>query len=58
MVDDLATLEARVSKGFDWLYAREQAGKTDAEYEKWLSTWLSLLDDYEARLTHLKITKP
>ena len=58
MPDDLAALEARVNKGFDWLFARELTGRTGAEYEKWLSTWLSLLDDYEARLTHLKITKP
>ena len=57
MVDDLAALEVRVSGGFDWLFARELTGRTDAEYEKWLNTWLSLLDDYEHRLTHLKITQ-
>ena len=57
MVDDLATLEGRVSRGFDWLRAREQARKTDAYYAKWLGEWVTMLEDYEYRLSHLGLVR-
>ena len=64
MPDDLAALEARVSKGFDWLFAREEsnrgngiAGTEDAYYLKWLQEWEGLLEDLQYRLTYLGQTK-
>ena len=57
MVDDLATLEARVSAGFTWLYEREVSGRKDAHYDTWLENWLAMLQDLEYRLTHLGLTK-
>lgn len=57
MVDDLKALEARVSKGMDWLFAREQAKQTDAHYEEWLKKWEALLESYEYRLTYLRLVK-
>lgn len=57
MVDDLKALEVRVSRGLDWLFAREQAGKTDAHYDEWFRNWEAMLRDYEYRLTHLGLTR-
>lgn len=64
MPDDLATLEARVSAGFTWLYEREERARSlavnirhDPKYAECLDVWEGLLDDYQHRLTHLKITK-
>ena len=57
MVDDLATLEKRISAGFDYLFEREVSGKMDAHYSKWFAEWVRLLEDYQYRLTHCRLTK-
>ncbi len=43
----MATLEARLARGFDVLRQREEAGDTGGEYPRWLAAWLDLLGQYE-----------
>lgn len=39
-----------MSRGFDWLLARELAGQTDAYYDRALGVWEKLLKEYEEGL--------
>ena len=64
MVDDLATLEVRVSRGFDFLHREECAGRSGHFYPQYgkswqvlFDEWRALLEDYEYRLAYLKITR-
>jgi len=42
-----ADLNARLARDLDVLRAKEDAGDTGEEYQRWLSAWLGLLAEYE-----------
>ncbi|MBM3189626.1 MAG: hypothetical protein FJZ90_12990 [Chloroflexi bacterium] len=42
-----AELNARLARGRDALRAKEDAGDTGPEYERWLQAWLGLLAEYQ-----------
>lgn len=44
-----ATLEERLARGVDLLFDMEQRGDFGLEYQRWLSRWIELLEEYEAR---------
>lgn len=46
-----------MSRGFDWLLARELAGQTDAYYDRAFTAWEKLLRTYEAELDRLGLTE-